>query len=73
MILKELQQLTTHELARLLRVRPATRRRWRVRGRGPRWRRFTASRNGRPAVRYAYRDVEVWLANRAEGGEVTAA
>lgn len=33
-----------------------------------RWRRFTASRNGRPTVRYARRDVELWLSKQVGGG-----
>jgi excisionase family DNA binding protein len=53
--------LTTEEVARLLRVHPATMRRWRLDGVGPRYLKVGS------VYRYPARDLERWIAANLTG------
>lgn len=54
--------LTDTEAAESCGLKPSTLRKWRLRGRGPRWRHF-----GR-AVRYLVADLEEWQRTQPSGG-----
>lgn len=58
--------LTSTEVARRLRLKPQTLRRWRQQGLGPGYLRFGDTRRGR--VRYARAEVEGWIARQAATG-----
>ncbi len=56
--------INDQQLASQLGLQPATLRKWRITGFGPKFRRF-----GR-AVRYSENDINLWLATTPSGGEV---
>ena len=57
--------LTDIEVAQSCGLKPSTLRKWRLQGRGPRWRRF-----GR-AIRYLQSDLEAWQKTQPAGGDGT--
>lgn len=50
-------------LAAMLKLKPATLRKWRLEGRGPVFRRIGRS------VRYPLNSIEAWITSRPSGGE----
>lgn len=55
--------LTTREVSRITGISVVTLESWRRDDRGPRW-----SRCGTKSIRYARRDVEMWMASNRAGG-----
>jgi predicted DNA-binding transcriptional regulator AlpA len=58
------QYIDERALSRMIGIAVRTLQRWRLTGRGPRYRRI-----GGDAVRYSVADVEAWLAQQPAGGE----
>ncbi len=59
--------LNEFEVAELLGLSAKTLRRWRLFGRGPKFRRFGGAQRG--AVRYDIADIESWVAKSPAGGD----
>lgn len=66
--LDDIRVLTSAETAKLLTVSAPVMERWRAAGTGPRFVRLSTRRIG-----YRVADLRAWMADRAAGGEQTAA
>lgn len=60
--------ITERELSALTAIAPKTLQRWRVEGRGPKFRKLGNPAARSSAVRYELQAVEDWLKQQAEGG-----
>jgi len=65
--------LNENEVSQLIGIQPKTLQRWRLEGRGPRYRKLGNAAARRSPVRYELRVIEEWVSQQAEGGGREAA